>query len=181
MNAGPVIILLGLRGAGKSSAGRVLAARLGAEFVDLDDITPALLGEPTAADAIRNRGLPAFRDAEARALHACLGRTSVVLALGGGTPTAPGAAEMIRDAASRGARAVYLHADPATLRARLAGTDTATRPSLTGRGVLDEIGEIYLQRDPLFRSLAERVVETADTNLDAVVAAIASLIRGEPA
>jgi shikimate kinase len=134
--------------------------------VDLDDRTPALLDAPTAADAINTHGLAAFRDAERAALETVLAElteSTVVVALGGGTPTAPGAADLLRSAQSRNTiRVVYLHAPPSVLRDRLSTTDTDTRPSLTGVNMLDEIETIYLQRDGLYRDLADAVVETAD-------------------
>jgi len=153
---------MGLRGCGKSTVGRLLADRLGVAFVDLDDAVAALMNAADAAAAIAAHGMDRFRQAEADSLETELAGDAGVLALGGGTPTAPGAAETLREAAAGGRiRLVYLHASPDELRARLGRTDTSSRPSLTGRGTLDEIGEVYLQRDPLYRSLAALVIETA--------------------
>lgn len=161
----PTIVLMGLRGCGKSTLGRSLASTLDRPFVDLDDRTPGLLGEQTAADAINTQGLAAFREAERRALAAVLNKetvTPIVLALGGGTPTAPGAPELLGGKASAGEIVlVYLHAAPSVLRDRLTRTDTATRPSLTGADMLDEIETIYLQRDAAYRDLATMTIESA--------------------
>ena len=179
-------MLIGLRGSGKSTAGRRVAhdltdaadAPLG--FVDLDDRTPVLLDAPTAAEAINTHGLAAFRDAERRALDAVLTEARanpLVIALGGGTPTAPGAADLLNAARSAGVvRVVYLHAPPSVLRDRLAQTDTSSRPSLTGVGMLDEIETIYLQRDGLYRDLADRVIDTESLDENALAAALSALI-----
>ncbi|USN99259.1 MAG: AAA family ATPase [Phycisphaeraceae bacterium] len=156
----PFIMLMGLRGSGKSTVGRLLAARLGLGFADLDDLTAAGLEKPNAGAAIRAHGFEAFRKAEAAALGRVLSREGLVLALGGGTPTAPGAADLLRDRVRSGAELVYLHASPDELRRRLESTDTASRPSLTGAGTLDEIARVYLERDPAYRALCTRVVET---------------------
>jgi shikimate kinase len=162
------IVLIGLRGSGKSTLGRRLAGALSIGFVDLDDRTPTLLDAPTAADAINTHGLAAFRDAERAALETVLAElteSTGVVALGGGTPTALGAADLLRSAQSRKTiRVVYLHASPSVLRDRLSTTDTDTRPSLTGVNMLDEIETIYLQRDGLYRDLADAVIETADSS-----------------
>ncbi|MBY0262467.1 MAG: hypothetical protein K2Q20_08995, partial [Phycisphaerales bacterium] len=87
----PTIVLIGLRGSGKSTLARLLAKRLGLIPVDLDDRTPGFAGQPTVAAVFANLGEPAFREAEARALRQALAEPGIVLALGGGTPTAPGA------------------------------------------------------------------------------------------
>lgn len=180
-NSPPTVILMGLRGSGKSTLGRALARAISLGFVDLDDRSPRLLGCNTAADAIRTKGLAAFRTAEAAALAEVLREardTPIVLALGGGTPTAPGAATELKDAAvARRAVIIYLHAEPKILRARLAKTDTSTRPSLTGDDMLDEIETVYLQRDPLYRTLASFIIDTDGQTEPDLVRLITSAIN----
>lgn len=156
------VILMGLRGSGKTTVGRELARRRRVPFVDLDEVTPGLVGCATAGEALRSKGEAAFRDAEARALRETLASSpsACVLALGGGTPIAPGAADMLRGAMASGqARVTYLHASPTALRNRLSVDHAIERPSLTGRSVLDEIGEVYAKRDGLYRSIASAIVE----------------------
>lgn len=169
------LILMGLRGSGKSTLGSLVAARLARPFIDLDDRVMARLGFETVARAWDAVGEPAFRIAEASELRAVLDEHphGLVLALGGGTPTAPGAADALRAHAAAGAALVYLRCTPAELRARLsrpaagageaaAGVHSAgpNRPSLTGRDPLDEIEEVFQRRDPLYRGLATRVLES---------------------
>lgn len=155
------VVLMGLRGSGKSTVGALLAGRLGVPFVDLDDRTLEALRRAhpdqrfgAVADAWRALGEPAFRAAERDALRAALGEGRVVLALGGGTPTAPGAPALLESAKRTGATIFYLRAEPALLRERLAASgEGAKRPSLTGRGTLEEIEAVFAARDPLYRSL----------------------------
>lgn len=158
------IILIGLRGSGKSSVGKLLASRLQGTFVDLDDETPREMGCRSVAEAWVKEGEPGFRAAEVRALERVLRARPRVLALGGGTPTAPGAAAMLRaHREATGAILLYLHAAPEVLRGRLAGADNAHRPALMpgGGGTLDEVDRVYAARDAAYRALADRVVETA--------------------
>lgn len=163
------LILIGMRGSGKTTVGGLLAARLGRPFVDLDDVVAKALDAPTPGEAWRVRGEAAFRSAEVIALRSALRVSGRVLSLGGGTPTAPGAGELLEgERVSGRARIVYLAADPAVLRHRLAGTDLASRPSLTGAGVLDEIEAIHAARDGLYRSLADAVIETAGRDAAAI-------------
>ncbi len=63
-----IIVLMGLRGSGKSTLSRALGTALSRPVVDLDDRTAALLGRATPGEALRLHGLAAFRDAEVRAL-----------------------------------------------------------------------------------------------------------------
>ncbi|HEX8877613.1 MAG TPA: shikimate kinase [Phycisphaerales bacterium] len=170
-------ILLGLRGSGKSTLGKLLAARLITDFVDLDVVTAGLLRVASAADAIRTLGLPTFRDAEVRALQMPRSTGAGVLALGGGTPTAHGAIPALSALKARGARLVYLRGTPATLRARLQTTDLAGRPSLTGAPVLDEIDQLFAERDPLYRSLADDVIDIDGRSIDESLEDLTAALR----
>lgn len=173
----PTLVLMGLRGSGKSTVGRLVAARLGRAFVDLDDVTAAALGALTAGAAFAAAGEPAFRAAEAKALEQTLRTRGRVVALGGGTPTAPGAEALLRSERDAGrAVIVYLRASAAELRARLEATDHAARPSLTGKGLLEEIGEVLARRDPLYRSLASNVLDVDGTDAGTLVDSISALI-----
>jgi shikimate kinase len=177
------VILLGLRCSGKSTVGPLLAERLGVEFADLDVLTAEVMGQPSAADAIRACGLETFRDGEVEALWRVLtgdtarrgsvrsGRpAALILALGGGTPTAPGAEAILKSAAARDWFVVYLRASVATLRARMERTVVTTRPSLTGRPPADEIAILHGQRDGLYRSLAELSLEVDELSAEQAAA-----------
>lgn len=181
----PPLLLIGLRGSGKSTLGKLVAERLtandfAATFADLDRAVLEHLGCATVAEAWNTLGEPAFRAAETACLRECLYNahntpgTRTILALGGGTPTAPGAAEILCDARdTHRATIVYLRAQPDTLRARLQATDP-NRPSLTGNtsstGSLDEIDAVFAARDPLYRELSSEVIEIVrDTTIDALV------------
>ncbi len=172
---GPNLLILGLRGSGKSTVGRALANAQGRPFVDLDEQTPRLLGARDVAWAWSRFGQRAFREAEARALDEALEGAGRIVALGGGTPTAPGAAAAIERAASEGRAIVaYLRCRPDVLRARLGAQGAGgarERPSLTGAGMLEEIDEVFAVRDGLYTRLATRVID-AERSVDEVVAAM---------
>ena len=159
------ILLIGLRASGKSTLGRALATALGGvPFVDLDDHTREALGATTVREAFLRAGEAGFRAAEAEALARALRSGEAhVLALGGGTPTAPGAAAQIAEARREG-RALVVFLDPplSTLAERLAAHE-GDRPSLTGRGVVAEIGDVAAVRRPLYAALADlRLLEPLD-------------------
>jgi len=149
------LVLMGLRASGKSTLGAAAAQALGARFVDLDDRTREILGAATVRDAFRDAGEGRFRAAEANALAAALGEAPQVIALGGGTPTAPGARELLE--AARGAGRVYVvFLDlPLPLLAERLAAHEGDRPSLTGRGVVAELEVVAAARRPLYAALTD--------------------------
>ena len=170
---GMTLVLMGLRGAGKSTVGRNIAERTGRPLIDLDSRTACLLGGANVREVWNRCGEAAFREAEARALADALQTTGAIISLGGGTPTAPGAAELLRRERDSGrCEVVYLYASAAALRERLRHSDTTDRPSLTGADPLDEIDAVLAQRDGLYRALASRIVVTDGRTPDEVAAEI---------
>jgi len=173
----PNLLLIGLRGSGKSTLAKALARRQRRSAIDLDDLTPIILGCATVAEAWSAHGQDAFRGAEFRALSQSLAsNTGAVIALGGGTPTAPAAADLIESAAREGrAVVVYLRDSPQALADRLRSLPKGpgpSRPSLTGVDPLDEIAVVFAQRDPLYSRLATRTLNDPDS-LESVLDALA--------
>ncbi|MBI3959808.1 MAG: 3-dehydroquinate synthase [Chloroflexi bacterium] len=121
----PNISLTGFMGTGKSTAGRLLAARLGREFVDMDERLVAHFGEPIA-DVFAQEGEAVFRRAETQLCHELAGQNGLVIATGGGALVN----SENRDALAASGPLLCLSADPETILARVeAATD---RPLLPG-------------------------------------------------
>ncbi len=172
------ILLIGLRGSGKSTVGAMVAAALGRPFVDLDPLTAGVLGFAAPGDALRTLGEPAFRDGEHQALAQVLVGPPAVVALGGGTPTHEPCAELIRALTSDGrVRVLYLRASPAVLRARLSATDLSTRPGLLGGDPLAEIEALHTRRDPLYLGLAQGVVAVDGQRAEDTAASVLATLR----
>lgn len=153
------ILLIGLRGSGKSTLGPVLAERIGYSFTDLDDLVARSMGCATPGEAFEKHGQGAFRQMEGRVLVDLIKPDNQVVALGGGTPTGMLALETIRRHKEQGkVRVIYLRGTAATLRERLARTDLTGRPSLTGVDPLAEIETVLERRDPLYADLADAIV-----------------------
>ena len=157
MNMSQTILLIGLRGSGKSTLGRLLAIARGVSFVDLDDLTLRRMGYSTVSEAWTERGERAFRASEIEALTGAI-EDGGVIALGGGTPMAPGGEDLIT---STNTVSVYLRGDPALLRDRLEDGAGADRPSLTGADPIDEIERVFKDRDETYRVIADHVLELA--------------------
>ena len=121
------LILIGLRGSGKSTAGRATADLVSRPFIDLDQRTEAICGLNAMA-CFEQRGENAWRKAEASALRNSIDEPDAsIIALGGGTPTAPHAAAMLQEARrNRRVRIVWLQDTPANLASRI--VDDQSRP-----------------------------------------------------
>jgi shikimate kinase len=169
-------ILIGLRATGKSSVGRAIARLSGGTFLDLDDAVAAAAGSCSAHDAFVALGEPAFRALEVAALDDAL-RTGAqtVIALGGGTPMAPGAHAIIEAARASGWRVILLDAPDEVLGARIRQSPS-TRPSLTGAAPDQEVTEIRARRWPTFERLADLVVSTDTLNPSELAQGIVSAI-----
>lgn len=167
-------ILIGLRGCGKTAAGRAAATILNRAFIDLDDLTTEILGMSASA-CFDRLGEAAWRDAEGQALRGALDTpTPSIIALGGGTPTAPEAEMMLRIAREeRGDAIGWLDAPPAVLAARIEGD--AERPALTELPPLEEMVEIDRRRRPIFERLADRRIDVANETIATTAGAVVAL------
>jgi shikimate kinase len=144
--------------------------------VDFDEGTAIAMGARTAGDALAASGEQAFRNYESMLLPGVLSQRGFVVALGGGTPTAPDAERTLKLARDSGDIVIiYLRTNPIVLRERLASTNLSDRPSLTGQGTLEEIDRLFHARDALYRRLASHTLEVGSRTEDDVVAEIARI------
>lgn len=150
-----------MMGAGKTTVGRLLARRLKRLFYDSDHEVERRCGVriPVIFDI---EGEPGFRVREASVLEELTAREGVVVATGGGA--------VLREDNRRWLRArgtvVYLHARPVDLHQRV--RHDKNRPLLAGTDPLRRLEELYAARDPLYREIADIVIETAKQSAPAL-------------
>jgi shikimate kinase len=162
------IYLIGPRWAGKTTVGRLLAARLGWDFEDSDAAVAHRSGR-TAAQWFQSAGESAFRDTEAAVLQDLAGRQRCVIATGGGAVLRATNRELLRSTGLT----VFVTAGVAALRDRLAAdAGSSQRPPLTDLPPGEEIARVLGQREPLYREAAHVVVDTTGQTPNAVVDAI---------
>lgn len=147
------IYLVGMMGAGKTTAGRLLARRLGWRFIDTDHEIEARCGVGIPV-IFEIEGEAGFREREARVIEEFTASEGVVLATGGGVVLR---AENRSRLAARGT-VIYLHAPPEALYRRV--RNDRNRPLLATEDPLGRLRELYAVRDPLYREIADFVVET---------------------
>ncbi len=151
----PGLVLIGYRGTGKTTVGRIVAEATGRPFLDLDRAVEEAAGRPIA-EVFALLGEPAFRTLEEEAIATRLGRgTSLVVASGGGAILKESNRRRLREHGT----VVWLTARPEVLADRL-GRDPGGRPSLTASGLLDEIADVLSLREPLYRQTAHEIVAT---------------------
>lgn len=155
VDPGPPLVLLGGRGAGKTTVGRALARRLGRPFLDGDEEVLRVTGRSSAA-WITGEGLRAFRGVEEQVGLRALAREGAVVAPGGG------AVESRRVGAAwrTHARCVLLDVSPEVAAERVA-RDPGDRPPLVAGGPEAEAKALFARRDPVWRALAHHVVDAA--------------------
>jgi shikimate kinase len=168
------IILIGYRGSGKTTVGRILARELGWEFADADEHLEAAAGRSIAA-IFAAEGEPGFRDRESATLADLCRRDRLVIATGGGAVLRPANRELLREAGF----VAWLVTDPETSWARLSGDPTTAdrRPNLTPAGGFAEVKALIAARTPLYRDLAHFSTETDAQSPDAVANAILSACK----
>lgn len=134
------VILTGFMGTGKTTVGRKLAARLGFEFIDTDEVIVARDGR-TVAEIFREDGEAAFRAREARVAHDLAQRRGLVVATGGRLMLDAGNAAALGETG-----AVFcLTARPVTILARLA-QDGVRRPLLEVAHPTLRVAELLAER-----------------------------------
>ncbi len=165
------VVLIGPPGAGKTTVGTALAARLGVPFTDTDAVVEAAAGKPVS-DIFITDGEPEFRRLERDAVAAALDTRDGVIGLGGG-------AVMDEQTQKRlaGHRVVYLETGFTEL-ARRVGLDRA-RPLLIGTNPRAQLKALLDQRLPVYDSIAWLTVETDGRDPEEVAAEIAAAVTAK--
>ncbi len=166
-----LVALSGFMGSGKSAIGAAVAARLGWEFVDLDDAVVKATGSPIAV-LFATRGEQAFRAEECRVLERVLGHTArvqdLVLSLGGGTLTCREAEQLMH---GRGG-VVFLDV----------GIDVAWgRSHDTGRPLAqskEAFAELYEARRQTYERTSDWIVPVGGRAAEQIASEIVEIIQG---
>ena len=170
MLGGRNVFLVGMMGAGKTTAGRLIARRLKRPFYDSDHEIERRCGVkvPVIFDI---EGEAGFREREAAVIAGLAALEDVVLATGGGAVLAPASRRLL---AARGT-VVYLHAQPDALYARV--RHDRNRPLLATADPLARLRELYAQRDPLYREIADLVVDTGPQSAQGLARLLLARLR----
>lgn len=160
------IYLIGYRCTGKTTAGRLLAQRLGWAFVDADEEIVRTHGM-TVSHIVAAQGWEGFRAKEKRVLERICGLNRHVVATGGGVVIDSDNVSRMRQTGF----VCWLAARPETIRQRLKSDETSgpLRPALTSQGTGEEIEAVLADRAPLYRNAADAAVDTDESDPEQVV------------
>jgi XRE family aerobic/anaerobic benzoate catabolism transcriptional regulator len=165
------IALIGLRGAGKSTLGKMLARKIGWSFVELNKEIEAQNGL-SVAEIIALYGQEGFRRMEQAALGQLLARRELmVLATGGGIVSEPLTFDLILSSFYT----IWLKAEPEEHMARVRGQGDL-RPMADDRAAMAELRAILLSREPLY-ARASVTVDTAGLGIDEAAARVIAAVK----
>ncbi len=148
------IVLIGYRGTGKSSVGKLLAERSGRTLISTDAEVVRRAGH-SIPDIVKQHGWDHFRDLESEVCRDLAGKDQLVIDTGGGAILRQANVDRLKT----NGMLFWLTAEVATIGRRI-GRDTQ-RPSLTGaKSFTEEIEDVLRERTPAYRAAADHIIAT---------------------
>ena len=156
------IVLIGYRGTGKSSVGKLLAERSGRELMSTDAEVVRRAGQ-SIPDIVKQHGWDRFRELESEVCRDLAGKDRLIIDTGGGAILRRGNVEHLKTSGML----FWLTAEVATIGRRIGG-DTQ-RPSLTGtKSFIEEIEDVLRERTPAYLAAADHVIATDHKSIDEI-------------
>jgi shikimate kinase len=165
------IVLIGMRGSGKTTVGASLAGRLHRELIPMDALIVYEFGM-TIPEIVERHGWPRFREMEAQVAQKVSRLKGTINATGGGVILNPESVKALRETGI-----VFWLDVSVDQTLRRIGEDP-NRPSLTGRGSRrEDLQATYSEREPLYRAAAHHVVSTDGQSQEQVADTIVKILR----
>ncbi|MBD2806063.1 shikimate kinase AroL [Xenorhabdus sp. ZM] len=167
------VFIVGARGAGKTTIGRLLAEALSYQFFDTDE-SIQISSKMTIAQMVEKHDWQYFRNFESQILEE-VSQNECVISTGGGIVLSP----RNRSHLKQNGIVIYLQASAKTLIERLSlNPEDEQRPSLTGKSITEEIEGILTEREPLYNECADFTVD-ASLSVENIVLSIQSYILNQ--
>jgi shikimate kinase/nucleoside-diphosphate-sugar epimerase len=166
----PNVVLIGLMGCGKSTVGRMVAAQLGFQFADTDQLIVEAAGQ-TIPQIFESEGEEGFRRRESAVLRSLMSRDGWVIATGGGIVTQPRNHPLLRHLGF----IAWLDASVDTLHRRTAGS--RDRPLLREGDPKAKLQSLMDVRRPIYKALTDLRIATDDLTQDEAAYGLAESVR----
>jgi shikimate kinase len=163
------IYFIGLMGAGKTTIGRLLAKQLGRDFYDSDVEIERKTGVKIPL-IFELEGEDGFRKRETAAIEELTQLNNIVMATGGGAILLPENRALLK----ANGKIIYLRGKVNDLYQRT--RHDKTRPLLQGGNLRQKIERLYIQRDPIYTSLADYIVDTGAQSATEITHTIEQLL-----
>ena len=164
------IVLIGYRGTGKSTVGRLLAARLGRDLVSTD-AEIVIRAKRTIPEIVAREGWEYFRNLESAICGELASRDQLVIDTGGGAILRAQNVEALK----KNSIVFWLTASVETIAKRIGGNNQ--RPSVTGtNSFVDEIQDVLRERTPKYQAAADHSIATDDRSINQLVETLFSLV-----
>ncbi|NQT05326.1 MAG: shikimate kinase [Dehalococcoidia bacterium] len=156
------IALVGFMGTGKTGVGRLLAGKLGKDFIELDELIEQRAGK-TIPEIFQQDGEIAFRELEIEATREAAEKKNAVIACGGGVVLN----QINVDRLGEHSVIVYLTASPETILQRTS-SDTDERPLLVAEDRASRVEKLLNFRRPFYERAADITVDTSELDVSEV-------------
>jgi shikimate dehydrogenase len=163
------IVLIGMRGSGKTTVGEILARKLGREFVQMDKLITQRAGL-SIPEMVEKYGWEKFRDIEEEITGEVARLNNMVNAAGGGVVTREKNIVKLKE----NGVLVWLTASVDTLAGRIG--ENSQRPLLVGRTLQEDMEMTLNERKPLYQKAADLVVDTENKTPEEVADLITNLL-----
>lgn len=165
------VVLIGYRGAGKTTVAEALSRKTGMEVISTD----AMITKKEAADIpqiVRRHGWEYFRDRESEVIREVAALENVIVDAGGGAVIRERNTRLLKDTGT----VFWLTASVETITRRIEANDQ--RPSLTGNQTfLEEISGVLKERTPLYEKAADHIVKTDGRTPDEIAGEILETLK----
>jgi len=167
------IVLIGMRGSGKTTVGAILAGRLHKEFVPMDALIVYDMGL-TVPEIVEKHGWDRFREVEAQVAQKVARLKGTINATGGGVILNPDSVKALRETG------IVFWLDVSVDETLKRIGEDPNRPSLTGRGSRrEDMQATYAEREPLYQAAAHHRVLTDGRSQEQVAEEVVRILKKE--
>ncbi|MBW1722560.1 MAG: shikimate kinase [Deltaproteobacteria bacterium] len=170
------VVLIGYRCSGKTLAGKIIAGKLGREFMDTDRLIEHYAG-CSIVNIVSRAGWEHFREIEKRVIEEVSQKDDLVIATGGGVVLAQKNVRSLK----RNGWVVWLNGKVEVLKQRMLEEQRAgrVRPALKGVDPIDEVEQVLAERSPLYKQASDFMVDTSALSPEKVALLIMDAIPVE--